>query len=37
VALGAREHLVGAQASLTTVQVNRDFPIWEGVPNPKII
>jgi hypothetical protein len=27
VALGAREHLVGAQASLTTVQVNRDFPI----------
>jgi hypothetical protein len=27
VALGAREHLVGAQASLTTVQVNRNFPI----------
>ena len=27
VALGAREHLVGAQASLTTVQASRNYPI----------
>lgn len=29
VALGAGGHLVGAQASITTVQVNSNFPIVE--------